>query len=240
MIEEIREKVISAFRPEDEYAFSNEIPFRYNNFIDGQAWVGMLAGAARLAGDSIVESLASKYLTGLSVVGKDARTFAPYKVSGSWLESTAIYFKGYYYKQKPQGFAGPCAIRWAEKLGVYIWPDKKYDYVKYIAMAMVIIAPLFGYLIRFIPYLRQHINSIMFAHFLLGKKPPKSMMFLAKDNMVYSYLYRLPCDTLYENTGIWPAKDYPGESEIRIDKEYTPICNLVGLYLQQALKKGIT
>lgn len=224
----IRQKVIESFDIGHKYAFSNEIPFKYNNYIDGMFHVSMLAGASRIAKDYELMVMCEEYVDNLLAVGNDARNFAPMMVSDSWIPSSK--FDGYWYKEKEQSFAGPAMLQWSSDKGVeYKTKMNK----KPMAVLLALIAPIFGILIRFIPKLRQHINSVMLAHLLLGIKPPVTMEFLAEDNMIYSYLYKKKCTVLYDNTGIWPAKDYDDES-IK-EQEYTPICNLIGIYLQESI-----
>jgi hypothetical protein len=213
MIEEFRKKVIASFDRVFN-TFSHEIPFKYTNFIDGQAWLGITCGAVN------------------HDVGKDSRNFAPCQVKESWINSKA--FPELWYKKKPQSFAGPCAVLWAINQGaaLYYPENKRSTYLK--AKILCMLASPYGYLIKYVKKLRQHINTFMFAHLLLEKRPPESMRFLSKDNMIYSYIYRVPCQTLYKNTGIWPAKDYPDNEEVD-EQEYTPICNFAGLCLQKVL-----
>lgn len=230
MLERIRRQVIDSF-DETYDTFSHVIPFHYTNFIDGKAWLTMTCVACYLAGDIEIYQLCFKWLRLLNTVGKNARNFAPYQVKDSWKQSKTI--PPFWYKEKPQGFAAPCAAAWANKQGVPIECSKSKKWIKTQAKAMCFVAPLFGYLIRYIPYLRQHINSVMMAHLLLDRKPPESMRFLAKDNMIYSYQYGIKCDTLYpDDEGIWAAKNYSSNKKSNI---YTPICNLTGIYLQKEL-----
>lgn len=228
---ELREQVIAAFKPREGYTFSHVLPFTYTNFIDGMAWVSVLAGACKVHGDTEIQELSEGYLNNLILSGKDSRNFAPTSdAPAGWKFSE---MPGYSYKEKPQAFAGPCALEWAIKQGCNIEPmwvktvmDKAELYTE--------VSWLFGYLIKWIKPLRQHVNSVMFAHMLTGKRPPQSMHFLAENNMIYSWLYAEKCEANYPNTGIWPAKDWPGNKEEKKQK-YTPICDLIGRYLQGTL-----
>jgi len=214
----IRDEVVSAFRPDDSYTYSHVLPFKYTNYIDGRFQVAMLYGAARMAYDKEMMTLASGYLTNLELVGPDARNFAPSSLAPEgWIPSETM--PGFSYKMKPQGSAAPLAISWAMGTDV---PQR--------ARLFTAIAPLYGW---FLPLFKQHLNTVMLAHLALGKIPPESMMRLAKDNPIYSYLYNVKCSATYRNTGAWPAKDYSFK-EVS-DTQYTPLCSLVGQYLQMSL-----
>ena len=215
---DIRDQVISAFRPEDGYTYSHELPYKYTNYIDGKFQVAMLYGAARIAFDKELMTLSSGFLTNLELVGPDARNFAPSSLAPEgWMHSETM--QGFSYKQKPQSFAAPAALSWA---GMGDTPP--------LAHLFVAIAPLYGW---GLPLLKQHLNSVMLAHLVTGKTPPKSMHFLAEGNPIYSYIYGEKCSATYRNTGAWPAKDYPGR--VKPEGNYTPLCSLVGKYLQESL-----
>jgi len=232
-MKELRDKVIEGFRPDDGYTYSHVLPFAYTNFIDGMAWVGTLAGACKLVQDKELVDICECYLNNLILVGKDARNFAPTEKSpSSWDISNRMV--GYSYKKKPQSFAGPCGLQFAINCGCDIDRQWVHD-INLKAKLFCLIATPFGYLIRWVKSLRQHLNSIMFAHMVLDKKPPKSMHFLSKNNPIYSWVFREKCDSIYPNTGIWPAKDWPYGDRVEKIQQYSPICNLTGIYLQRTL-----
>ena len=228
MLAEIREKVIASFN-KDNCSFSNMSPYEINGFIDCKYMLCILMVACNNVGDDEIRDLCFNSLSNLALVGDDARAYASEPASGTWKVSRTM--AKLFYKEKPQASAGNMMAQYACKNGITV--EVKSNKTK-LAKILCLVAPVYGYAIRYISKLRQHINTFMLAHLLLGMKPPRSMQFLAKDNMIYSYLYRIPCRTLYQNTGIWSAKDYPGESKIK-DKNYSPICNLVGIYLQETL-----
>ena len=232
MIMSIRNQIIEAFEPLTGN-YSHVLPHVYSNFIDGMAWVSLLAGSAKLINDTEVVKLCESYLSVLCSI-KDSRNYAPYVVADNWIYD---HKSMYWIKSKPQAFAGSCLLHWAKEQGVNV-DTSNIEKPILLAKFLVYIAPVFGHLIRYIPVLRQHINSVLMAHLLLDTVPPESMKFLTEDNMIYSYLYKEPCHILYPNTGAFPAKDYPDtEKEISI-KIYTPLCNYVGICLQSLLDKG--
>jgi len=224
----IRSQVVSAFRPEEGYTYSHKLPFHYSNFIDGMAWVGMLCGAAYKAQDWELIELTECYLNNLLLVGPDARNFGPTcKVAPDWIHSE--HMPGFSYKRKPQAFAGPAALHWAVSKGARL-NTKRIPNITSTAKMLCAVALPFGYLIRYIPALRQHINSVMFAHLVTGKQVPSSMRFLNKNNPVYQYISGTYVQEFtYPSNSPWPAKNWPGtEGTI---KNYTPLCTLVGQLL---------
>jgi len=226
-----RELVINSFDQDHMCGFSHVVPFRYTNFIDGMAWVSVLAGASHMVGDTEVENLCVRYLTTLVTVGDDARNFAPFPVKDNWLPSRA--FQGYYYKEKPQSFAGPCSYLWASECGCAL-PTDFVDDVRSTAKLYCWLAPLYGLLVNRLDFLKQHLNSVMFAHMLVGKKPPSSLEWTTKDNPFYAYLYGTTVDFEYsKHVSAWPAKHVWGYDEDR--DTYTPVCQLASEYLQSTL-----
>jgi len=228
---DIRDRVISAFRPEEGYTYSHRLPFRYSNFIDGMAWVGMLCGAARIAQDWELIELTEGYLINLLLVGPDARNFGPTaKTSPEWERSA--HMPGYSYKVKPQSFAGPAALRWAVSKGARVDLSLVPDVTR-TARALCLVSPLFGLLVKHIKSLRQHVNSVMFAHLLTDSNTPSTMKFLEIKNPVYQYIGSgavVDTDFVYPNTGPWPAKDWPDSPSVP-EGDYTPLCSLVGQLL---------
>lgn len=232
MMKELRQQVIAGFRPDEGFSYSHILPFAYSNFIDGMAWVSILSGSCRLVKDDVLADICDKYLQTLIDVGKDARNFAPFQVKDDWKHSPTML--GYWYKEKPQAFAGPCALYWAISCGSTVDP-KGLAIPDGTARWLCRLAPLYGLLFRHISGLRQHMNSIMFAHLLIGKRPPDNMAWITAENMVYSYIYSRRCEANYPNTGAWPAKDIAFDRTEKAQK-YTPTCDLAGRYMQMSLR----
>jgi len=227
----VRQQVINSFDTKHLCTFSHEIPYRLTNFIDGMAWIGVLAGAAHKAGDTEVEELCKVWLTTVATVGEDARNYAPYQVKDEWLPSKSL--SGYWFKEKPQSFAGPAAYHWAIKQGVDLPKDAVRD-VEGTAGLLCSAAPVYGWLVKHFTFLRQHFNSFIFAHLLLGKTPPSSMEFSTQNNPFYAYLYGTTVDYTYSmHVSAWPAKHVWGAEEK--NKTYTPVCQLASDYLQSTL-----
>lgn len=255
-INQAREDVLSAF--DDHYCYSNVLPFEYNEFIDGMAWVGLLCGACYLAKDKELAHKSEVYLKTLVNVGKDARAFASTKVGSSWKASKV---EGLYYKEKPQSFAGPAGLLFANQCGAKI--DNNYK-IKDTAKFYAEWSNLYGYLLR-IPwfgkkYMRQHVNSVMLGCLVSKKKPGKSLKWIYESNPFYAYIagkkmeVEYPPDTKYskseeiEHDEIqpinkrmpsswiwkqWPTKEYKPSGEPT--KRYTPTAYIVAYYLQQNL-----
>ena len=253
--ESAREKVLSAFHPETFY-YSHVLPFEYDNWIDGMAWVGILCGAAYKVGDTELAGKCEKYLKRLLEVGKDARNFAPTQLKNDWKPSKTI--QGYWYEEKPQSFAGPAGLRFAIDNGASLNDPFQ---IKSRARLMVLGGWSFGYLVRWFSWLRQHVNSMFLAYLVLGKKPPTSMLWLCEDNPFYSYIAGVKCETVYpdmhrmsegetvERSEVvplckrkpsswvfrqWLKGEYIREGDQKLS-EYTPAAELVGFYLQSTL-----
>lgn len=253
--EETRKKVLEAFDPETYY-YSQVLPFGYNNWIDGMAWVGLLCGASYKVGDRELAEKCEKYLERLLMVGKDARNFAPMQVSSDWKESETL--PGYWYKEKPQSFAGPVGLRFAIDNGAHLNDPFR---IKSRARWMALVGGLFGYLVRWVGWLRQHVNSMFLAYLILGKRPPDSMLWLCEDNPFYSYIAGKKCSTTYPDMRKtsgghtvdrsyivplcmrkptswvfrqWPKSEYIREG-VPQNSAYTPAAELVGDYLQSTL-----
>jgi hypothetical protein len=231
-IDEIREEVIHAFNPDEACGYSAVKPFQYTGFIDGMAWVGMLCGASYLVNDKKLADLSECFINNLLLVGKDARTFAPSdKALDGWKSSKKM--PGYSYKEKKQSMAGPIAALWAKKCGANI--DFEDDSMYWKARLICMISPLYGSLLKKLDAMRQHVNTVFFCHLLLDKKPPKSLKYLTENNTVYSYIFKKHCgESIYRNTGPWPAKDLPDNPKEVKDK-YVQTCSLTGIYLQRHL-----
>lgn len=257
-IEEVRQEVIAAVRPDEAYATIQILPFQYTNWIDGMAWCGITCGACLKYGDAEIADLLTRYLINLILVGTDARSFATEPVDDSWVRSTNM--TDFWYRKKPQSFAGPVGLYYAIDCGAGITPG----WVKaphFTAKVFTWLAPWFGHLVKHFEWLRQHVNSMFLAHLLLGRKPPQSMQWLAHDNPFYLYLYRIPLETewpdlhKYSEAHIeerqdfvpfeerepdsWVAKNWPYHRYVRtgtaFERHYVPFCELASRYLQATL-----
>lgn len=251
-----RTEVLSAFDPESG-CYSHELPRRYSNFIDGMAWVGVMCGCALKVGDIELAAACRRYLVTLIEVGADARNYAPMEREG-WKPSTTI--PGYWYKEKPQSFAGPAGLAFANQCGAdieLVWvPDIMSTAKMYVSLGWV-----FGYACRWVSALRQHVNSIMLAHLVAGQRPASSLSFLNYDNPFYSAISGVSRETDYatplrewseektvDGSGLvpmrdrkpnawifrnWPYTRYTGSGTLS-SWYYTPTACLCGAYLQAA------
>lgn len=255
MLEKARQDIISAF--DDHYCYSNMLPFEYNGFIDGMAWVGLLCGACYVAGDGEIAHKSEVFLKTLLKVGKDARAFAPQQVGSDWKKST---IDGLYYKEDPQSFAGPAGLSFAIRCGAKI--DNPYK-IESAAKFYANWSNVYGHLLN-IPwlggYLRQHLNSVMLGCLVSQKKPGKSLKWIYESNPFYAYIAgqkmaveyppdgkcggeevehkevqpinkRKPSSWIWKQ---WPTKEYVPSGEPT--KRYTPTAYLVACYLQQSLQ----
>lgn len=257
--DQARQAVLNSF---DEYgAFSNVVPFEYNNFIDGMAWIGLLCGAALKYGDKEVADKCQLFLHTLLRVGKDARAFAPRQVSDNWKRSK---IEDLWYREKPQSFAGPVGLAFAIENGAQL--ENPFN-IKLKAKIFTLLGDLFGKAL-FWPiigeWMKQHVNSILLAYLILEKKPPRSLDFLAS-NPFYAYIFgekmtvEYPPDTRYTSgktierddimpisrwkPSIWIWKNWPygeyvydgqGTPTYR-SESYSPIAYLTAYYLQETL-----
>lgn len=256
--EEVRNEVLNSFNDENGY-FYHQYPHGYSNFIDGMAWIGLLCGACLKVGDTELAEKCTRYLNILINVGKDARNFAPFPVKDNWKKSKNI--EGLWYKEKPQSAAGPLGLMFAVKNGANIdVPDylkRKYE----IKVNMHRFGFFFGYLVRCIPKLKQHINTMFLSYLLAEKKPSSSMKFLIEENPLFSYIYGRFCNVEYpDNTKLnnvkstqeddvvplkyaepssWIFRRDPFKKVVDAEKgilKYTRVAELVGDYLQSTLE----
>jgi hypothetical protein len=166
-----------------------------------------------------------------------------------------------YYKKKPQSFAGPVGLQLAIDNGANLQTpfsihERAYLYTKIAWLyALVLEWPIIG------KWMRQHLNSMWLAHLLVGKKPPKNLLWTARYNPFYSYIagikmdVEIPPDTRYTNGYTierkyvvrlcerkpsswiwrnWPKSEYMPEGKIS-DWSYTPIAYLAAKYFQETL-----
>jgi len=257
-LNEARKLVLEAFNKENYY-YSHTLPFAYSGWIDGMAWVGLLCGACRLVGDTELAEKCEGYLKNLLKVGPDARNYAPMQVDDSWVPSETM--EGFWYRKKAQAFAGPAALQFAINCGAKL---KTPFNIGFRAWVMRLLNPLFGYLVRWFHWFRQHINSQFIAHLLNGSKPPKSMLWMCEENTFFSYIAGIECQVSYpavwkrymEGETVdtdkvqplrlakpsawifrrWPKDKYEGQPPYRTES-YTPTAMVVGEYLQRHLRE---
>lgn len=255
-IEEARKLVLEAF-DEGTYYYSQVTPFGYTNWIDGMAWVGLLCGASHKVNDVELAQKCELYLGRLLEIGEDARNFAPMQVANDWFRSAKV--TGYWYKKKPQSFAGPAALRFAIDSGAHL--NDPFG-VKGTARLYVRLGWFFGHGAKFIKWLRQHINSVFLAHLILEKRPAKSMLWMCEGNPFFSFIAGEKCEVEYPslyrtseghsededeivplkdrkpNSWIfrnWPKSRYVRDGTIQTTG-YTPIWQVVAYYLQSTLR----
>jgi hypothetical protein len=254
-IDTARKSVLSAF--DEHCCYSNTLPFKHNDFIDGMAWVGLLCGACHKVGDEEIAHKAEVYLKTLLNVGKDARNFAPLKVKDGWKAST---IDGLYYSEKPQSFAGPAGLTFAIQCGAKI--NNPFDILG-TAKFYAEWSNIYGYILK-LPWIgglmRQHVNSVMLGCLISDKKPGKSLKWIYESNPFYAYIAKqkmdveYPPDTRYadgeeiERNEVqpinkrkpsswiwkqWPTKEYKIAGNPT--KTYTPTAYVVAHYLQQSI-----
>jgi len=255
-IDVVRSKVFEAYDDDTGYFYS-EIPHRYNGYIDGMAWNTVLIGACRKIGDIELAVKAERYVQTIIDVADDARTYAPHQEDKSWKMSPNI--PGYWYKEKPQSHAGPLGLKFAmdngAQLNVPYYLQEKWRS----SMKLTKIGWAFGYSVRYITALRQHINTMFTAYLAKGKKPPRSMRWMYEENPYYSYIGGKKCEIEYpdmhkmENkkktkckdvqhmkytkptTWIFRRDPYAKYEGTKGNLEYTPIARLAAEYLQRTL-----
>jgi len=216
-----REDVLLGFSADCEY--SHVLPFRIENYVDGQFHLAMLCGAAHLAGDDLVRELAADWLT---ILPHRCRNWAARPVPG-WDRGPGIWTK-----RGEQSFAGPAAYTWAHKCGVAL-PDPEVD-ISGVAGALRLIGGVYGALVRFVKPLRQHISSVMLSYLLADRTPPSTLRFTARNNPLYAYQFGVVRKWQYPtDSSPWPAKMVWGQREKPI--RYTPTCQLTADMLQSTL-----
>lgn len=241
---------------DEHYYYSNVVPFEYNDFIDGMAWIGLLCGACHLAKDEELIHKTETFLRTLLNVGKDARAFASRRVELNWKTSK---IGGLFYREKAQSFAGPAGLFFAIQCGAKL--DNPFN-IKGTAEFYADWSNFFGYLLR-VPwfgkkYMRQHLNSVMLGCLVSKKKPGKSLKWLYESNPFYGYIAKkkmdveCPPDGKYaiektiEHKKVqpiskrepsawfwkqWPTKEHKPSGEPI--KRYTPVAYLTAHYLQK-------
>lgn len=250
-----RPKVLEAFN-KDNFYYSHVLPAKFSDFIDGMAWTGILCGAALKVNDIEIADLCRGYIRNILKVGKDARNYAPLQVKEDWVPSTTM--PGFWYTVKPQAFAGPAALTFANNCGAGIETDLD---VKLQAKMMVAGGFFYGILAKHISALRQHIDSMWFAHLMLNKKPSSTMLWMTEENPLFAYIagkkqtvtypdpHRFTEGVTAAEKSIVPLKDCEPSAwifrrdpfnrytraGIPMQQEYTPIWQLVGDYLQDSL-----
>jgi len=160
----VRGEVLRGLREVGPFVtYSHVLPFQYTGFIDGQAWGGVGLGSTLIAGDQELADYFKNYLVSMIKMGKHTRNFAPEMVGDDWVPADV---SGWFRKVKPQAFAGPCALAWANKQGADIDPKWVPD-VTSMAKLYCFIAPIFKFLLSLHwgdkYWFRQHVNPEMFA-----------------------------------------------------------------------------
>jgi hypothetical protein len=109
------------------------------------------------------------------------------------------------------------------------------------AKLFCMISPIVLYGYKTVSFLKQHVNSVMLAHLLLGKKPG-GYEELYVDNPFYNYIRGVKCPVpdyaVRKPWGsAWLWKQFPVERTIPEDMafEYTP----TALYVAQALQETL-
>lgn len=255
----MRYDVLDAF--DDDGCFYHTTEQNPEGFIDGMAWIGVLCGASLLAGDEVLTYRCTEYLRTLIQVGQNARNFSTRQIDG-WKPAGWLW-----YKEKPQNFAGPAGLWFANMCGAGL----KTDWVPNpttTARLLCAVAWPFGLLVKPVSALRQHINSVMMAHMILRKTPPSNLDFLCEGNPLYSFIAGKPCAVWYVNRelwsdyeevksdrvhpldlrkpSVWPFKSWPYTAYMPRylpggdrSVKYTPIASLISAYLNHAYEKGI-
>ena len=255
-----RDDVMSAFDTSNGGVYSHVLPLSSNSdgFIDGMAWVGVMCGCALMVGDFELAAKCVLYLNTLVRVGKDARNYSCKSLPGY---EVSVATPGFFYKEKAQAFAGPAGLWFANQNGAKILIEGVPNPMLK-AKLFTCFGSLFGYAVKYFPSLQQHVNSMMFAYLITGKKPPKSMDFLCVGNPFYSAIAGKWCslDTLPESLqrfesesesisdtivplqhrkqSAWIFKSWPFSRCISLGQplpwRYTPLALLAASYIQAA------
>jgi hypothetical protein len=257
IVSKYRQVVLDAFNEVDGY-YNHQKPYGYADYIDGMGHIGVLVGAALMVGDAELAEKGERYLKTLLAVGKDARNYAPLQSKPDWVASTTM--PGFYYIQKAQDFAGPAGLNFAVRCGAQT--GNPFD-IESKAKMLVSLGWLFGYAVKYVSALKQHINSMWLAHLVLCRKPAESMMWMCEENPFYSYIAGKKCsvehpslcrfingDSKTEKQVVplknakptaWIFRRDPFESYFDADQSgrgpiaYTPTAFVVADYLQSTL-----
>ena len=211
--------------------------------IDNLGILSLLAGASHKARDYEIEDLCVKWINTCLSIHEDCRNFDVVPHDG-WK-----YNGQYYWKRKPQASAGPFSLEWARKVGCNVPSVWNVD------MSACLFSLVPSWLIKLKPF-RQHLNTVMLAHLVLGEKPGSSWHWASKYNPFYSYIRGIPCPVQYRQIyktvesvetdyivpmanrvgSQWVWKQWPYTASVsRSHKQYTPAALLVAYYLQQSL-----
>jgi len=252
---------------------SQTIPWVPSGYIDGMFHVAMLVGASD---DAEIRIAGVSWLNMLARMGPDARNFYHTSLENQypWLREWEL--RGEYrVKVASQSFAGPAALCWAQRRGLLKDYNvrRSYSGVKLLCKGYNVDSPYskakflcycawaFGYIVRWMPALKQHINTMFLAHLLMEECPPSSMKWLAYDNPFYLYLYgekhktewpvmskysegnrvdtKSPSKFCERAPGSWVAKNYCMTQYLKIGEVYpsafTPVCQYVVSCLQDSL-----
>lgn len=240
-------------------SYRHVYPYRYTNFIDGMAWIGVLCGACYKAKDTELAAKCVTFLNNLINVGKDARNYAPAQVKPEWKASTSM--PGFWYKEDPQASAGPLGLGFAVKCGAPISIPPYLDVKRKSAERLTSLGFLYGFTCKWISSLRQHMNSMWMSYLEQGKRPSSTMLWMCEDNPFYSYVAGKKCSAAYpdmhktsegttkEGKKIvplksrepdpWVFKDWPYTEYVRTgqvaEESYVPVAQVAGDYLQGTL-----
>ena len=191
MDQELYQEMLDAFHDDHFYYFhtSNK---DYSDFIDGMAWVGLMTGVARKLRHYDLAKKGEGYINNILKVGKDARNYAPIKVNDKWQRSDSM--PGFYYRMKPQSYAGPFGLAYAVSQGAHI--DNPFN-IDGTAKMMTSLGLFFGVLVKHVSFLEQHISTMWLAHLHRRKRPAGTMLWMCEENPFFSYIAGKKCDAKY-------------------------------------------
>ena len=191
MDQQLYQEMLDAFH-DDHFYYYHTSNKEYSDFIDGMAWVGIMTGVAYKLRHMDLAMKGEGYLKNILAVAPDARNYAPIKVNDKWQASNNM--PGFYFREKPQSYAGPFGLSYAISQGADI--DNPFD-VDGVAKTMTSLGLFFGVLVKHLSFLEQHINTIWLAHLHRRKRPAGTMLWMCEENPFYSYIAGKKCDAKY-------------------------------------------
>jgi hypothetical protein len=236
-----RKKVLQAFNVQNG-TYRHVLTDPVIGGIDNLGMLSILAGAAKIAGDTQVQQFAEEWCNTCTSISKNCRNFDVVPHDG-WFNTGE-----YYWKEKPQCYAGPFGYEWARNQGCNLPKIWDVPLAKWIAMVPSIFIRYLGF--------KQHLNTCMVAKLLEGNRPGSSWDWAKEDNAFYSYIAgekcRIPQMNIYSSKTTkdvkeivpiqqrqgsqWIWKQWPFTRCIEFtDREYTPTALLIGEYLQGSL-----
>jgi hypothetical protein len=233
---EARDLLVSSY-DRDTGIYYHEIPKRDTDLIDGMAYLSML--------------------TKVGPTPLSARNYATKQVNAKWLPSSV---DGFWYYPKEQAFAGPAGVIFANNQGG-VQVDIPTSTTLRNAKLMVMGGFLFGIVAKWSESIRSSLNSMFTAHLILGKKLSSTMLWACDENPFFSYIAKKRCSVPYPPTSRYTTPEESVEKNIvplanaepsawvfrrdpfkryipngvPVDKQYTPIWQVVGDYLQSTL-----